>query len=163
MKLLFENWRQYLKENENTIYYWQTRGLWKENAIDFGRTHVPKARPRQTPVEDIFEKVRKEKYPDRPSRLDCVFLCDNLEGFAGGSFCSNKKEDIFGEPIETYEVELRGNYKILKTNSEFWTEAVIGYRRNEREDDAEGWAQSYWEGVDSPTLGEILVSPQKQQ
>ena len=27
--------------------------------------------------EDIFEKVRLERFPDKPSRLESVFLCEN--------------------------------------------------------------------------------------
>ena len=162
MKLLFENWRQYMTEQyemKNTIYYWQTKGSWtSEDAVDLGQTHVPQAKPREQAdglIEEIFEEVRKESFPDRPSRLNCVYLCDNLEGFSGGSFCSYSEH---GDG-ETYEVELHGDYKIFKTNSEYWTEAVMGYFNYKNEDDVKRWAKTYWEGDDNPTFGEILVSP----
>ena len=29
MKLLLENWRQYLNEKQGVTYFWQTRGPWK--------------------------------------------------------------------------------------------------------------------------------------
>ena len=88
MKLLLENWREYLKEEASKIYYWQTRGPWKsESQIEFGVTHVPKATPRQQDrIEEIFEEVRKEKFPDRPSRLNCAYLCENLEGYEEKAF-----------------------------------------------------------------------------
>ena len=160
MKLLFENWRQYLKEKKNTTYYWQTRGPWKSDSeIEFGTTHVPRAKPRPDAdglIEKIFEEVRK-KYAQMsaPSRLNCVFLCDSLEG---GSYCRHPAPG----GGETYKVELRlasWHYKPFKTNSEYWTEAVRGYERRKDEDEVRSWAKAYWEGDDNPTFGEILVSP----
>ncbi len=158
MKLLLENWRQYLNESPDKTYYWQTRGPWKsESQIEFGVTHVPKARPRpQTRIEQIFEEVRKNQFPSRPSRLNCVYLCENLKGWEGKSFCSYPPHS----DGETYEVKLRGNYNLFKTNSEYWTEAEVAYTRNKREDDVERWAKSYWDDDDGmPTFTEILVSP----
>ena len=154
MKLLLENWRGYLKEENSKIYYWQTRGPWKsESQIEFGVTHVPKATPRQQDrTEEIFEEVRKEKFPDRPSRLNCVYLCENLKGYEGKSFCSYPAR----EDGETYEVELRGDYNLFKTNSEYWTEAVM---RGD-EESARSYAEAYWKGADKyVTFLEILVSP----
>ena len=154
MKLLLENWRGYLKENIEKVYYWQTQGPWKsENQIEFGVTHVPKAIARQRDrVEEIFEEVRKEKFPDRPSRLNCVYLCENLKGWEGKSFCSYPARDN----SETYEVELRGDYNLFKTNSEYWTEAVM----RENEESARSYAEAYWEGLgEYVTSLEILVSP----
>lgn len=154
MKLLLENWRGYLKEEDSKIYYWQTRGPWKsESQIEFGVTHVPKATPRQQDrIEEIFEEVRKEKFPDRPSRLNCVYLCENLKGWEGKSFCSYPARNN----SETYEVELRGDYNLFKTNAEYWTEAVM---RGD-EESARSYAEAYWEGADNyVTSLEILVSP----
>ncbi len=154
MKLLFENWREYLKEEASKIYYWQTRGPWKsESQIEFGATHVPKATPRQQDrIEKIFEEVRKEKFPDRPSRLNCVYLCENLEGYEGKSFCSYPARN----DGETYEVELRGDYNLFKTNSEYWTEAVM---RGD-EESVRRYAAAYWKGgTEYITFLEILVSP----
>ena len=152
-----ESWRQYLNESPDKTYYWQTRGPWKsESQIEFGVTHVPKARPRpQTRIEQIFEEVRKNQFPSRPSRLNCVYLCENLKGWEGKSFCSYPPHS----DGETYEVKLRGNYNLFKTNSEYWTEAEVAYTRNKREDDVERWAKSYWGGGGMPTFTEILVSP----
>jgi len=157
MKLLLENWQKYLNEVlGNKRYFWQTTGPWKaESQIEFGVTSVPRANPREKfegRAEEIFEEVRKEKFPDRPSRLNCVFICENLEGYEGRSFCSYPAR---GDG-ETYEVELRGNYKIFKTDSEYWTEAVW---KGEDEENMRRYAEAYWEGSDSPTFAEILVSP----
>jgi len=154
MKLLLENWREYLEEEISKIYYWQTRGPWKsESQIEFGVTHVPKATPRQRDrTEEIFEEVRKEKFPDRPSRLNCVYLCENLKGWEGKSFCSYPARNN----SETYEVELRGDYNLFKTNAEYWTEAVM---RGD-EESARSYAEAYWEGAgEYVTSLEILVDP----
>ena len=157
MKLLLENWRKYLKEEGAKIYYWQTTGLWKsESQIEFGVTHVPEAKPRQQDrIEEIFEEVRKEKFSDRPSRYNCIYLCENLEGWEVKSFCSfpTANED------ETYEVELRGDYNLFKTNAEYWTEAVMRSMRGD-EESAYRYAEAYWEGgTEYVTFLEILVSP----
>ena len=156
MKLLLENWREYLNEEQGVTYFWQTRGPWKsESQIDFGTTHVPKAKPFNMHIEEIFEEVRRAKFPDRPSRLDCVYLCENVKGWRGNSFC---RYPASGDG-ETYQVQLRGKYNIFKTDSQFWTEAVIAYQRYKDEDSVRRYANIYWEGVDEPSSSEILVSP----
>ena len=33
----------------------------------------------QRDKEDLFERVRAEEYPDRPSRQDCIFLCESRD------------------------------------------------------------------------------------
>ena len=157
MKLLLENWRQYLNEKQGVTYFWQTRGPWKaESQIEFGVTHVPKAKPFNMPIENIFEEVRKADFSDRPSRLDCVYLCDNVKGWDGKSFCSYPAR---GDG-ETYQVQLKGNANVFKTNSEHWTEAVVAYQRYKDEDSVRRWANAYWEGdTEYGTFLEILVSP----
>ena len=158
MKLILENWRQYITEDVgNTKYFWQTNGPWKsESQIEFGVTHVPKAKPRMRDgVEEIFEEVRKEKFPDRPSRFNCVYLCENLDGFSGRSFCRS------GNPTGgvTYIVELRGDYNIFKTNAEIWSEAVFSMERSGDINIIKGYAESYWNPTGLITFGELLVSP----
>ena len=158
MKLLLENWREYLDEGQSKVYYWQTGGPWKgDAAIEFGVTHVPQSRPREQAgdlIEKVFEKIRKKSFPDRPSRFNCVFLCENIKGYEGRSYCNAR------EPNETYEVELRGDYNLFKTDSGNWTEVVDRYSRGEiGEDGMVRWAELYWKGTDNPLFGEILVSP----
>jgi hypothetical protein len=172
MKLIMENWRRYLNESTAKTYYWQIPGPWKgESQIEFGVTHVPKARPRgsfersrpsDVRVEEIFEEVRKNQFPSRPSRLNCVFLCEHLGGMSGpdgegggdGSFCSEDGK-------ETYEVTLRGNYNLFKADAEFWTEPVEKYEWGKiDEEGVKEWAEIYWKGDPNYTsFGEIIVSP----
>jgi len=123
MKVILENWRKYLTEAQEATYFWQTKGPWKaESQIDFGTTHVPKAKPFNMRIEEIFEEVRKTNFPDRPSRLDCVYLCGNVKGWKGNSFCSYPAR---GDG-ETYQVQLKGNPNVFKANSEYWTEVEEG-------------------------------------
>ena len=159
MKLLMEQWKNYLNESPRQTYYWQTTGAWSgKDKIRQGSSHVPRSNPRSQGggrVEEIFEEVRKEQFPERPSRLDCVYLCENLDGPAGESFCSYPARD----GGETYEIRLEGDYNLFKTNSEYWTEAVTSFSRGD-EDKVRGFAEAYWEGDDPyMTLSEILVSP----
>ena len=153
MKLLLENWRQYLNEAQGPVYYWQTQGPWKRDSqIDFGKTHVPKAKPRpQARIEEIFEEVRRSQFPSRPSRLNCVFLCEN---FDWNSFCNYRPDNWEGN--ETYVVELRGEYSAFKTDAEYWTQAI-----NASDDEAriERLAAGYWSAEVEPTVAEVLVSP----
>lgn len=151
MKLLLENWNNYLNEEVNKTYYWQTNGPWKGEEIILGSTHVPKAIPRQKGrLEEIFEEVRLEKYPSRPSRLNCVYLCENIKGFSGKSFCSYPAR--YGG--ETYKVELRGDYNLFRANAEYFTEATFA----SDEENIRAWAEEYWKG-DHITFLEVLVSP----
>ena len=142
------------REN-NKIYYWQSNG-----PVLSPLDHVPRANPRRQGegrYEEIFEEVRRSKFPDRPSRLDCVFLCENLEGLSGGSFCN--KDRGSWNPGETYEVKLVGSYNMFKTNSEYWTEAVLHFSDGINKDMVERWAEAYWAGDQSPSMGEVLISP----
>ena len=156
MKLLLENWRKYLNEEQGVTYFWQTKGPWKaESQIDFGTTHVPKAKPFNMPIEEIFEEVRRTKFPDRPSRLNCVYLCENVEGWKGNSYCDYPARN----DGETYQVQLKGNPNVFKTNTEFWTEAVFAFQRYKDEDSVRRWAYAYWEGDVEEGPLEILVGP----
>ena len=151
MKLLLENWRQYLNEAQGPVYYWQTKGPWKaESQIEFGVTHVPKAKPFNMPIEEIFEEVRKREFSSRPSRLDCVFLCEN---FDWNSFCHYRPDNWEGN--ETYVVELRGKYNAFKTDAEHWTQAVNA----SDEAHIERLAVAYWSAEVEPTAAEVLVYP----
>ena len=167
MKLIMENWRKFLKEGfpnqafvymPQNIYYWQTD---RPESVVIGE-HVPKARPLQGGVhgrmEEIFEEVRLAVNPSAPSRLNCVYLCENLEGLQGGSYCSYPTNKA-GE--ETYEIELKGSYEIFKTNSEYWTEAYFRSNHGTDEEEIKRWAEAYWEGSEGGPYQtiEILVTP----
>lgn len=121
-----------LKENintpinvENEIFYWSTK---RNEPVDIG-FKVPKSGPIRElmPVEEVFEKVRKQINPEAPSRFNCVYVCPSL-----GGFCS--------EPAKgrgsVYKVKVTG--KVFFTNSEEW----VGSLNN-----AEAYAEAYWRGL----------------
>ena len=148
-----------IKEGPQQTYYWQTTGAWSgADRIRPGNTHVPKTNPRSQgdgKVEKIFEEVRREQFPDRPSRLSCVYLCKNLDGHSGGSFC---RYPAPGNG-ETYEVRLKGEYNLFEADADYWTEAVMSFERGD-EQRVRTLAEEYWEGDDTYMgSGEILVSP----
>lgn len=49
------------------------RGNWGRIILETGDTHPSWYR------ESILERIRCERYPEKPSRFDCCFACDNLE------------------------------------------------------------------------------------
>ena len=170
MKLLFENWRQYLEENKNKTYYWQTTGPWKSDSeIEFGITHVPEAIPRPNVdglIEEWFEEARKEVTNYAPTRLKSVFLCDEL---GGNNYC--KYPAPGGGDTYLVKTELLSwHFKPFKADSMWWTEAVRGYEKIQKRggdnwaNDSYDWvkemATEYWKGnsTDSPAW-EIIVSP----
>jgi len=144
-------WEQFVKEaNNKNRYYWFSRGPVKEGLIEFGKTNVPQTQPRNKKMEELFEKVRREVNSTAPSRLNCVYLCETI---GGDSFCS--KGDL-NSNSEAFIVELRGDYTLFKTNSEFWTEAVFASDREV----SLYWAKQYWQPEQSDYgMAEILISP----
>jgi hypothetical protein len=158
-----ENWKKYLlSENQSKVYYWQTaRGPWRGMPVEFGVTHVPKAKPRphgDGKLEEIFEMVRKEKFPDRPSRLNCVFLCDSL---GDESYCSEWNGRSLFATVETYKVELRedhGPYKIFKADADIWSVATdVAERSGVSDPHITDLAEEYWKDQKVFYYGEILV------
>ena len=127
-------------------YYWRARGDASEIKPGW---RVPIAKPRQTPVEALFESVRRKEFPQRPSRLNCVFVCPDLKGFCR---LGNHDWDT-GEPEYIFEVKVTG--KTFTANAETFTSARDEISRDPAY--TERIVRSYWEGVGKPYLPEILV------
>lgn len=103
------------------IMFWST-----DSPVEIGFV-VPKARPRNPKLEEIFEEARKKYSPEAPSRLDCVFVCPNN----GRGFCNGRTHGDY-----VYKVLVTG--KIFATDGGLWTEAHF------RPEYADGWAKQYW-------------------
>ncbi len=58
--------------------------------------------PKKKEVEDKLETIRKDKYPDYPSRLRCIFVCYNLEDV---EFWAIQKSDIHGREFKVLTLE----------------------------------------------------------
>lgn len=126
-------------------YYWTASGDASQIKPGF---KVPPAPPRQTPVEKIFERVRREEYPDRPSRLGAIYVCPSLKGF-----CQPGQEDWeTGQPEYIFEVRVQG--KTFTTDGEAFTEA----RMSGNAEIVESWANTYWSSTGMPPFfPEVLV------
>lgn len=118
-----------LRQVSGETFYWSTDRLVSPGF------EVPQAVPRDTPVEDVFERVRQRAAPQAPSRLRCVYVCPKL----GRGFCSGRRHE------HVYKVKVWG--KVFTTDGGFWTEAVF------RPSHAEGFAESYW----SPR-GDVMIN-----
>lgn len=89
-------------------------------------------------VEEIFEAVRQELFPDRPSRFGCVFVSDDP-----------KRSAIYGT---LYRVSIEGN--VFRADGELFTDGVLAPSEHARVHSA----IEYWEGPsDATNILEILV------
>lgn len=110
-----------LRVVHDEVFYWRSRRL-----APIGLT-IPRSTPRESPVEDIFEQVRRRVNPQAPSRLDCVFVCPALQGW-----CRPGRLDA---PF-IYRVRVTG--RVFTTDGGLFTEARF------RPENAESWAEGYW-------------------
>ena len=118
-----------LRQASGETFYWSTDRLVSPGF------EVPQAVPRDTPVEDVFERVRQRAAPQAPSRLRCVYVCPKH----GRGVCSGRRHE------HVYKVKVWG--KVFTTDGGFWTEAVF------RPSHAEGFAEDYW----SPR-GDVMIN-----
>ena len=96
--------------------------------------------------ELIFERVRKDKFPHAPSRLNCLFVCKTLEGaksFKG----EGRNFDLI------YEVEpIDANSRVLETDWS-WINSIL----NKPVHEIEEAAGKYWRGeIQNPDKKELL-------
>jgi len=97
--------------------------------------------------ELIFERVRKNEFPDVPSRLECIFVCKTLDG--AKSFKSETKRNS----NLIYEVEPTDvNSRMLETDWS-WINSII----NKPVHEIEEAARKYWRGkIQDPDKKELL-------
>jgi hypothetical protein len=132
-------------------FYWSAR---EATPVEPGFV-VPHARTadavRHKDVERIFEQVRKQVAPGKPSRIGAIYVCPSMKGF-----CRLKNNWI--APGGIYEVKAQG--KTFLTNASLYTEAILGWERRHDERDVEIWAKSYWEWtgkVPDHDFAEVIV------
>lgn len=98
--------------------------------------------------ETILEKIRKELYSDRPSRLDCVFLCPTITDLR--RFLEMNQNRWFDT---LYEVEL-----FDPRDNVFETYLNSCPDKNDPEERIVELGHQYWKGVHVPNgVKEILV------
>jgi hypothetical protein len=86
--------------------------------------------------EFIFERVRKNEFPDAPSRLECIFVCKTLDGAKSFRSESRRNLDLIYE-VEPTDV----NSRMLETDWS-WINSIINKPLHEIEEDA----RKYWGG-----------------
>lgn len=85
-----------------------------------------------------LEICRQKYYKDRPSRLTCMFLCDNIED--AKKYLSTAKQKGTETKPKVVGVKLNGN--LFKTSNSF------NYRGGQSLDDFIEQSKQYWNGVD---------------
>lgn len=122
-------------------YYWHAR---ESGKVSPGFL-VPPARtwqsPRHRELESIFEQVRKEKYPNRPSRIGARFVCPALEGFCSWS------------PV--YKVLVEG--KTFIADAEMYTMAIELLEKGAPKERIRSLADQYWKYDHKGHSQEVVV------
>jgi len=117
-------------------YYWAARD---PRPVEPGFV-VPPARTaemeRHKELELIFERVRKQVAPGKPSRIGAIYVCPSLEGFC-------RRDHNWSAEGGVYEVAVQG--KTFLTNASYYTEAIFNWERQQDVASAERWAKQYWE------------------
>lgn len=97
--------------------------------------------------EQIYEKIRVASYPDKPSRLECIFLCETLEEATN---FRNETQRIFDI---IYKVKLVDSHAtIFRTD---WKN--IGFNNNENTHSLEVKAKKYWEYLESDVIEHVEI------
>lgn len=91
----------------------------------------------ERPLEKTFERIRQKEFPDRPSRLNWIFLCPSLESIKFFISSTWRKQDLI------YEVELvDSNATTFETD---WT--LVNAKILDTEEKREAAARKYWNPI----------------
>jgi len=97
--------------------------------------------------EDVFEKVRRKKFPDKPDRLESIFLCETKDDLSGFIAANNRGLDIL------YEVELLDNNKPIHKGCLQY----LDFNQQENYASFESKAIEYWK-AENVQSGEIVTT-----
>ena len=101
--------------------------------------------------EIIYEEVRKEHYPYRPSRFDSIFLCPNLETAKLFGERHRKDATLYEvEIIDTAAKQFIANWNMMAPKTCSYSDVIT-------------YAHDYWKGIDVPTeFQEIVIESDVQ-
>ncbi|MGD1961861.1 MAG: DUF2441 domain-containing protein [Fulvivirga sp.] len=103
----------------------------------------------RTKLESIFEEVRADHYPDLPSRLEAIFICDSLSDLQNFHRTAERTLDI------CYEVKLIDtDAPILKTD---WD--LAGLYETDTTDVLHKKAHQYWQAKNIKRPEILTLSP----
>ena len=97
--------------------------------------------------EDVFEKVRGEKYSEKPNRLESIFLCETKEDLVGFLSSNQRGLDII------YQVELVDEDKPIHRGCL----NLLNFNQQESYQSFEGKAIEYWQG-ENVSASEIVTT-----
>jgi hypothetical protein len=108
--------------------------------------------PAHAMAEKWLEDVREDEYPERPSRIDGIFLCPSLESC---DIWTRLYEQKYGVAPEMYEVEFEGNW-FLADGSEYSSivssitpETLYNYGAEDLKNMLRYNLNQYWKGMRS--------------
>jgi len=107
--------------------------------------------PEARDLEILVEKIRKEEYPSRPSRINAVFVAPTEEDARAWQFGARNQA--------IYRVVIDPSADFFQTDGATWTEARSKFASKLRET-ASGFIREYWEGgamCSSYKLPELIV------
>jgi len=113
--------------------------------IKLGSKLRPSHREEDT-TEEFIEKIRKEEFPDKPSRLQAYFIAPDAD--------SAREWNRFLKRKHTYLVNYKGNAH--RADGEVYTE--VNFKTWDQDFVQAGkYARNYWEGIDISPLSEIVI------
>jgi hypothetical protein len=139
------NWGRIIQKNPN--FQQLSKNLWINSRFSRGIIFVA---PQDQYIirELIFEGVRKNEFPDVPSRLECIFVCKTLDGAKRFKSETKRNLDLIYEVGPT-DV----NSRRLETDWSWINEQIM----NKPIHEIEGVARNYWHGViRNPNKRELL-------
>lgn len=96
-------------------------------------------------VEEKLEKVRKECYPDLPSRLNCLFVCHDMDDV---ELWAIQKSSIYGRQFKILTLETTG--PVSWFSAESYNEYFCGIRK-----DLHQACKEYWQSYASTKIEEM--------
>jgi hypothetical protein len=105
-------------------------------------------------AEEVLERIRKEEFSGRPSRLTSIFVCPELRGFCEADARKNRGG--------IYEVSVQG--KTFRTDGTIFADVAMAVMNEMDGFDfdppgtVEKYARYYWQGTSGgEELAEVLV------
>jgi hypothetical protein len=135
------NWGRIIQKNPN--FQQLSKNLW----INSSGVIFVDALDQYIIRELIFERVRKDKFPHAPSRLNCIFVCKTIDGAKSFKSEQGRNLDLIYE-VEPTDV----NSRMLETDWS-WINSILNKPLHEIEEAA----RKYWGGeIQNPDKKELL-------
>ena len=129
-----------------SVYYHETNTLYKPGDLVHPTTRMDLSRSSNVrKVELAMEKVRQKYFPDRPSRIDCVFVSPSITDAVNWAHRLNRK----------YYYKVGCDGQIFLADGDVFSEAYSSAVDNDPKELLQ-WCIEYWKGGGG-SLPEIIV------